>query len=434
VLAVALALTLALQQDSPVLDVPTYTSREWGVSMPRPFDDWVFAPATARGTTTVIFQPRGGSLGDQLWGALVMSSWGRPVPLGAVADRRITTTWRATLGSTFQLLARDSLEVAGLPAIHLVMSGAIHLAVVDVEEYLLAHDSELILLQFRYPRGLPRDSIGAGYQRSLAGLLVRGPTRVAARRSAAPAWDVAIEGKVLFFDLPEAFRAIAPGWLSSEVVAQGRRTMRWTPFYGVPDTSLYAVGHYVLENRTSGRLTIRLWRNQSDDSSFTAVTDDMIAQAVTAWSTYWRDFGPIPTAELTLVETPWRETRGGPGVVYAGADLRGPASAFVMRRELARSWWGGVVRAEGVGSGLIGDALPAWSATLLPGPVPDSAVFSGLLDARRIAGDARFREAIRTLLLQSRDGPPALEPFLAVLGDSAAVAIRRVVARQGHTQ
>jgi hypothetical protein len=431
VLALALAITIAVQQDT-TLDVATYTSREWGVSMPRPFNDWIFAPATARGTTTVIFQPRSGALSEQLWGALVMSSWGRPVPLGEVADRRITTTWRSTLGPTFQLLTRDSLEIAGLPAIHLVMSGAINLAVVDVEEYLLARDSELVALQFRYPRGLPRDSIGAGYRRSLAGLRVRTPARVVARRQASsPPWDVGIEGDVLFFDLPEAYRAIAPGRLSSEVVAQGRRLMRWSPFYGMPDTSLYSVGHYQLESRIAGRLTVKLWRNQSTDTAVTHVTDDMIAQVADAWGTYWRDFGPVPTAEVTLVETPWRETQGGPAALFVGADLRTPAGSFIVRRELARSWWGGVVRATGPAAWLISELLPAWSASLIPGATVDTSA-TALEATRQIAGDARFREAIRTFLAESRDSPPAVEPFMTLLGDSAASSIRALMRGQAR--
>ncbi len=429
-LIIALALAFTFQQDSTVVDSPSWSSNQWGVSMPRPFDDWVFAPATSRGTTTVIFEPKGGFLGDQLWGALVMSNWGRGVPLGDIADRRITTTWRSTLGPGFQLLTRDSLAVAGMPAIHLVMTGAINHIVLDVEEYLLARDSELVALQFRYPRGVRRDSISAGYQRSLNGLRIHPPSR-AIRRPTAPAWDVALEGRVLFFDLPEAFRAIAPGWISSEVVAQGRRQMRWTPFFGEPDTSLYAVGHYISETRTVGRLTVKVWRNQSADTSFTRVTDDLIAQVAQAWAVYWRDFGPIPTAEVALVETAWHESRGGPAILFVGADLRSAESAFIARREVARSWWGGFVHAEGPAASLIGDAFPAWSASLL-GPTPDTAATAGLERARRLAGDARFREAVRTLVVESRTGTPATLPFMTILGDSAANAIRALVREPGR--
>ncbi len=435
----ALVLALALQQDSTVLDIPTYTSTEWGVSMPRPFDDWIFAPATARGTTTVIFQPRAGSLSDQLWGALVLSSWGRIVPLGEVADRRITTTWRSTLGASFRLLTRDSLEVAGLPAIHIVMTGLINRAALDVEEYLVARDSELIALQFRYPRGQPRDSIAAGYLKSLAGLRVRARSRAPARR-AEVVWDVAIDRGLVFFDLPQEYRAIAPGWLSSEVTVGGRRMMRWTPTIGPPDTSLYAIGRFRSESRQVGRLTVRLWRNVSPDSALTHVTDDMIAQVAEAWAVYWLDFGPVPTAEVALIETAWPVSRGAPAAIFIGADVRtAEAAPFILRRELARSWWGGVVRAEGPATALVSDALPAWSASLVvPGATPAGDASSGgaaaaaVARARRAAGEARFREAIRALIVESRGGAPALDAFLSQIGEQAAAELRNGIREQNH--
>jgi len=101
----------------------------------------------------VIFHPRDVSLRDQLWGALVLTTFNRDVPLGQVADQRILTSWQPTLGPSFALLARDSISVQGLPAIHVVMGGSIERAVLDVEEYLIARGGDLILLQVRYPRG-----------------------------------------------------------------------------------------------------------------------------------------------------------------------------------------------------------------------------------------------------------------------------------------
>lgn len=446
----ALALALAFQQDTSVVDVPVYESATLGVSLPRPFDDWVFSPATARGTTTVIFQPRSGSLSDQLWGALVVSSWGRAVPLGAVADRRITTTWRSMLGRSFRLLARDSVDLAGLPAIHIVMTGSIDLAALDIEEYLVARGSELIALQFRYPRGQPRDSISAGYLRSLEGLRIRSPgaaPRAVARAAMAPTWDLAIEHGLVFFDLPQDFQAIAPGRLSSELTAQGRRLMRWSPLIGGPDTSLYAVGRFRPETRRVGRLTVRIWRNLSTDTTLTRVTDDMIATLAQAWSVYWRDFGALPTAEISVIETTWRETRGAAAAVFAGADLRPTATApAILRRELSRSWWGGLVRPDGAASYLITELLPTWSASLAArnaligepaGPVAAldtlaSSPAGAVARARRIAGDAVFREAIQTLVLESRGGPPALTRFFAILGDRAAAELRSGVREQNR--
>lgn len=160
-------------QDTGTLDVPVYRNQEYRVALPRPFDDWVFSAGRSRQTTTVLFHPRRGSLREQLWGALVLTSFEGPVPLEEVADQRVREAWQAELGRTFSILTRDSLVVAGLPAIHVVMGGALNRLAVDVEEYIIARGRDLIVLQFRYPRGLPRDSIAAGYERSLAGLDIR---------------------------------------------------------------------------------------------------------------------------------------------------------------------------------------------------------------------------------------------------------------------
>jgi hypothetical protein len=160
-------------QDTGTVDAPVYEDVSYGVSIPRPFDDWVFEPGVGRRTTTVIFHPRTSPLREQFWGALVLTSFPGQVPLGQVADQRVQVAWRPQLGPGFTLLTRDSLAVAGLPAIHVVMSGAINHVVVDAEEYVVARDGDLIVLQFRYPRGLPRDSVGAGYQRVLNGLRIR---------------------------------------------------------------------------------------------------------------------------------------------------------------------------------------------------------------------------------------------------------------------
>jgi hypothetical protein len=202
----ALALAAAAPQDQVTLDVPVYRNQQFGVSVPRPFPDWVFEPATSRGTTTVIFHPRAASLRDQLWGALVLTTFSRDVPLGQVADQRVLSSWQPALGQSFAILARDSIAVQGLPAIHLVMSGAIEQAVLDVGEYLIARGGDLILLQFRYPRGLPRDSIAAGYQRVLDGLRIVGsPGPPAEAGSAAEAATTA----------QAAWRALAPSpWQS----------------------------------------------------------------------------------------------------------------------------------------------------------------------------------------------------------------------------
>lgn len=174
----------AVAQDPGTLDVPVYRNAAFGVALPRPFPDWVFSPGGTAQTTTVLFHPRQGSLREQLWGALVLTVFDGPVPLDAVADQRVESTWRPALGRSFAVLTRDSLQIAGFPALHLVMSGAVNRLAVDVEEYFVARGNDLVILQFRYPRGLPRDSVAAGYQHAFDGLEIRRDDEAAAPMAA----------------------------------------------------------------------------------------------------------------------------------------------------------------------------------------------------------------------------------------------------------
>ena len=185
IVLVALA-GLPAPQDTTTLDAPVYANEAFGVSVPRPFDDWVFEPGEGPRTATVIFHPRTMALREQLWGALVLTTFPGQVPLRQVADRRVETTWRRLLGRGFRLLADDSVSISGLPAVRTVMSGAVDHVVLEVEEYSIARGGDLIVLQLRSPRGLPRDSIAAGYRRVVAGLTIRGSP--VPRVGAAPAY------------------------------------------------------------------------------------------------------------------------------------------------------------------------------------------------------------------------------------------------------
>ena len=164
---------LPTPQDTTTLDAPVYANEAYGVSLPRPFPDWVFEPGIGPQATTVIFHPRATSLREQLWGALVLATFPGQVPLRQVAESRLESTWRRRLGRSFALEASDSLTVAGLPAMRTLVGGAIEHVALEVEEYTIARGGDLIVLQLRYPRGLPRDSIAAGYQRVVAGLRIR---------------------------------------------------------------------------------------------------------------------------------------------------------------------------------------------------------------------------------------------------------------------
>jgi hypothetical protein len=422
---IALALAYAVQQEPAVLDAPAWQDSAWRVVLPRPFDDWVFAPGTARGTTTVIFQPKAGRVSDQLWGALVLTHWGGPVPLDTVAERRLQSQWRPTLGPNFALLARDSMDVAGWPCIHLVVTGSIRLAVLEVEEYLIAREHDLVVLQLRYPRGFERDSIAAGYRRIVAGLRLGGaggpPPSAAGGRPR-------VELGQLVFEIPDQLRAIAPGLLTADASAGGTRIMRWRPLIGAPDTALFVLGRYHLDQQKLGRVTLKIWREDSGDSLVTRATESLTQQLARAFELFWRAFGSVPLTEVTVVETAGRETRGGGGAVFLGAD----ASPVVLAKELSRTWWGGLVPADSSNAVLIGDALPLLAARLATGDsslTNDSRV-RALDDAARIAGAPRFREAIRTLALESRDDTAATSRFLAMLGADASLSVLQLIHSQ----
>jgi hypothetical protein len=428
VLAV-LALTLALQQEPAVLDTAVYENAALRLAVPRPFPDWVFLPATERGTTTVIFQPRRAALSDQLWGALVVTSWGRRVPLREVADRRLRSTWRLTLGAGYRLLARDSLAVDGWPAVRLLVSGAIARAALEVEEYLVARDSVLIVLQLRYPRGVPRDSIATGYRRTVAGLRV-GRTEVAAPAPPAtatlPSVAVQIEFGQLRLDLPAEFTAVAAGQLTVDAASGGQRLMRWRPAMGEPDTTLIAVGRYRRESRREGRLTVQVWHEETPGATARRVTDSTVAQAVGAWRTFRHRFGPVAAAEVSLVETTWPRTRGAAGTVFLGADLT-PA---ILARELSRTWWGGTVTSDARTAPLVSDALPSWSGALATGDTTGlSPAALALQAAARLAGPERFREAIRAYLHDAADSL-AVERFARGCGEQAAALIMQLLVNQ----
>jgi len=178
-------------QDTGTVDAPVYENATYGVSIPRPFDDWVFEAGRGRRTETVIFHPRAASLGDQLWGAIVFTGYPGRASLAQVAEQRIQVAWRSQLGGSFTMLARDSLRLAGYPAVHLALSGTIGQVALRAEEYVIARRRDLIVLQFRCPRAVPCDSIAVGYRRVLNGLTIRGGQAAAELAQQPPAESLA---------------------------------------------------------------------------------------------------------------------------------------------------------------------------------------------------------------------------------------------------
>jgi hypothetical protein len=603
---------LPTPQDTATLDAPVYANEAYGVSLPRPFPDWVFEPGAGPQTTTVIFHPRAALLSEQLWGALVLTTFPGQVPLRQVVESRVETTWRRRLGRTFALAASDSLAVSGLPAIRTRMSGVIDHVVLDVDEYAIARGGDLIVLQLRCPGGLPRDSIEAGYQRVIAGLRIRGgspigpspPPAVAesvasaevvppsgwratafdalvrydpqvvradfavtvdlVNQGASPAESVAVwvwpafvvdsirgdstllpsrsfgsvswvrlpgaiqpQGNTtvtvhyhasgtdhlpprlmqlatrgafaaidwlprvqpaldsafqfvrtarprvtLSFDLPDGWRAVAPGRLTADGASLGRRHMTWSVDQIATTGAAFALGPYRVVARPEGGVGVSVWLNEEDSPSRAAV-DSLAAEVRTAWLFCSRAFGRLPLDEVNVAVTGTPDVRGFAGLLLVGhpygfavdsANAEFVPAPAEVARELARTWWGNSVAAAGPGSAWVSEALPEWTRAAfravtegdsarqrvirladsawhsLPGgmdvplsrvPVADSSGellrskgVVALEAAHQGAGDALFREALLTLAVQHRNDWIELADVLAALGGSAAAALR----------
>lgn len=607
-------------QDSGTVVSPVYENAAYGVSIPRPFDDWVFEPGEGRQTTTVIFHPRAMALREQLWGALVLTSFPGPATLGQVVEQRIQTAWRRQLGSTFRLLTQDSVIVDGFPAIHVAMSGAINGAVLDVDEYAIARGGDLLVLQFRYPRGLPRDSVGAGYRRVLDGLRIRSTTPAPEPAPAAPlarSWatprelpqsvwqaraydalvrydtagvradfavrmDLVNDGPVpaesvtvwlwpalvldsarspagrlewsatgsvsrfllpagvlpqdsasvtLFyhlsgdfapgpllpaqaglapdgayvvadwlprvqplvdsagqfernlrsrfttrFDLPDGWRAVSSGRLTSDVVAAGRRRLTWAAGQVAAALPAFALGPYQIIWRRTGGFPVALWIAPLKDTIDVRALDALVAAVRSGWTFCSRAFGPLPFAEINVVSADVPGILGfaglllmGRGTVPSPVAAESPSSLGrwrdVLYREIARTWWGNSVAFGGAGSGWLREGLPAWAALAARGGLEGDTVrqrlvreaeaqwrtgITAALDtplstlrlgdpraswlrakadaaleaARRAVGESRFREAILSFALEHRNGWASLDALLAAVGLDGAAELR----------
>ncbi len=610
--------SLQLPQDTGTVVAPAYENAAFGISLPRPFDDWVFEPGADRQTTTVIFHPRDLPLRGQLWGALILTTFRARVPLGLAVDQRVQETWRPRLGPAFQLVSRDSLLVGGLAAIHVVMSGEMDQVALDVEEFAITRGRDLILLQFHYPRTLPRDSLAAGYRRVLEGLRVRGAVATPAPpapRAVAPSvttprelpWSVwqarsydalvrydtagpradftvqvnllndgpvpaesvtvwlwpvlrfdsarssggplegqgsarmgvvrfrlssevqpqdsitvtlsyhvsaesapelppsdiglAADGAYLVtdwlprvqplvdsagqlvrnerprfttrFDVPDGWRAVAPGRLTTEVVAAGRRRVTWTTEQVTPDIPAFALGPYQVRARREGGIPIAIWVSPRDDSLDEGAVDTLIAAVRSGWTFCSRAFGRLPISEVSVVSADVPGIRGFAGLLLMGRGTIPEAADSASRLgrwrgylygEIARTWWGGSVEVAGPGSAWLAEALPAWSAVAARAALEGDTVRQRLLRqeaaawradtgasspplstlrlgdprtslfrlkgvaaleaARRAAGEARFREAILSFALEHRNGWATWDDLLAALGPDAVPALR----------
>ena len=594
-------------QDTGTVDAPVYDNATFGVSIPRPFEDWVFEPGTSRRTATVIFHPKGTRLSDQLWGALILTSYPGRATLAQVAEQRLQVAWRSQLGGSLMILARDSLRLGGYPAAHFALSGAIGQVAFRAEEYVIARHRELVVLQFRYPGAMAYDSIAVGYRRVLDGLRLGGapaapaqppqdvtegpapsrglpwspwqarsydalvrydsarvradftvrmdlvndgpvPTDSAAvwlwpgfaldsvrtaagtlRPSGAngvshlplrdtvqpqagatvtffyhlgaeavalpperggfapdaaylafdwlPRVQAAVDssGQItrtararysLGFDVPDSWRAIAPGRMTAEVASSGRRRMTWVTEDVAAATPAFALGPYRIVTRRSSGLGVSIWLAR-DDSASTATLEALVGAARSAWIFCSRAFGRLPLADIGVVSTRLPEARGFLGLVLDGGL---DTSRDLLYREVARSWWGNSVDAAGPASWWVREGFPTWTAiaargamegdtvrqrlvreveqrwhaaALRDGDVPLASLApdapgaellrpkgaAALEAARRAAGEAAFRDALLSLALEHRGGWLTLQAILDAFGPDAQAVLRTYLYR-----
>ena len=368
-------------QDTTTLDAPVYANEAFGVSLPRPFDDWVFEPGVGRQTTTVILHPRAAPLREQLWGALILATFPGPIALRRVSDQRIASTWRRLLGRTYTLLAWDSLAVDGLPAIRTLMSGAIDHVALDVEEYTIARGSDLIVLQLRYPRGQPRDSIAAGYRRVVGGLRIRGePAAQAAARGLADsvasagvappsAWEASAYDALVRYEAPDARADMA---VRVDLVNTGASPADSVAIWLWPAFTLDSV------RDATAALTVR-----TNGSVSWTWLPDAVQPRDTTWLTVFfhtaRGERPLPARLLGLTPTAayfatdWLP-RVRPVLDSAGQAVPQPRASITLRFDLPEEWHAvaqGHLTADAAAAGRrrvtwrTGDVTPALAAFAL---------------------------------------------------------------------
>ena len=265
----------------------------------------------------------------------------------------------------------------------------------------------------------------------------------------------------LTFDVPSAWRAIAPGRRTAEITSSGRRRTTFATEDVRAGTPAFALGQYRTVTRRTPGLGVAVWL-APDDSASDAALDSLAGTVRTAWIFCSRAFGRLPIAEVSVVSTRLPDTRGFLGLVLgAGLDT----SRDVLYREVARSWWGNSVDAAGPGSWWVRAGFPAWAAVAARGALEGDTVrerlvreaeaawraavprtgdgplaslapgslaaellstkgVAALEAARRAAGEPRFREAMLSLALEHRNAWVGLRAILEALSPDAEAVLR----------
>ncbi|HBZ69335.1 MAG TPA: hypothetical protein DEP35_06205, partial [Deltaproteobacteria bacterium] len=265
----------------------------------------------------------------------------------------------------------------------------------------------------------------------------------------------------LSLDVPGAWRAIAPGRMTAEIVSSGRRRTTFATEDATAGAPAFALGQYRILTRRAAGLGVAVWL-APDDSVPAAMLDTLVAAVRSAWIFCSRAYGRLPIADVEVASTRLPETRGFLGFVLSGGL---ETSRDLLYREVARSWWGNSVDAAGPGSWWVREGFPAWTAIAARGALegdtvrqrlvreaesawhaavprtgdaPLASLTSGALAAellstkgaaaleaaRRATGESRFREAMLSLALEHRNGWVGLQAILDALGLDAEAVLR----------
>lgn len=173
---------------------------------------------------------------------------------------------------------------------------------------------------------------------------------------------IATRGR-LTFDLPAAWRAVAPGHLASRAVEGARATEEW--IVEEPRALGFAAGPFSASVVRAGDRSVGVFRLTADASvpaqaeALSRVIDAMAAR-----------FGDYPYAQFGIAEAPelvpgfWAASEQGfilaKPTVFAAADGNLPLFAH----EAAHAWWGNLVGSDGPGGIFLTESLSQYGAVL----------------------------------------------------------------------
>lgn len=168
---------------------------------------------------------------------------------------------------------------------------------------------------------------------------------------------------------------VAPGTRRSERVENGRRTVHFVS--AVPVRNFFSIesARYAVAKQVAGAVAHSVYYHPEH-----AWNVGRILAAMRVSTDYYTGaFGPYPSPELRIVETPGYRRDGGqafPGVIAMGEpgvfamDVRGAAGfdmvSLLTAHEVAHQWWGHqVLGARMQGAGMLSETLAQYSALMV---------------------------------------------------------------------